>query len=65
MAAQAARDPKHAIYRFGGYSESSTQDFAEGLEKAYIVHFANARNRLELINKYIATEQSQVQKVTV
>ena len=38
------------------------KDFAEGLEKAYIVHFANARNRLELINKYIATEQSQVQK---
>lgn len=40
-------------------------DFAEGLEKAYIVHFASARNRLELINKYIATEQPQVQKVTV
>lgn len=36
------------------------KDFAEGLEKAYIVHFASARNRLEAISKYIATEQSQV-----
>lgn len=33
------------------------QDFAEGLEKAYIVHFANAPKRLELIKDYIRTQQ--------
>lgn len=37
------------------------KDFADGLEKAYIVHFANAPNRLEVITKYIATQQNNAE----
>lgn len=39
------------------------KDFAEGLENAYIVHFASAPKRLEVITKYIATQQIDVENV--
>lgn len=41
------------------------KDFADGLKNAYIVHFANAPNRLEVISKYISTQQDKAETVVL
>lgn len=41
------------------------EDFAEGLKKAYIVHFSSAPNRLEVISKYISTQQDKAETVVL